>query len=75
MEKILDEYHLNVSQAVKKYKFYKGVPLNETDLQFGWSFSSALLFTVSVVTTIGKVYFIFRKNRVVITVFSLSKKQ
>lgn len=48
----LDEYHNNISSAIANHK-YQGLPMGQ--IVAGWAFPSALLFTVTIVTTIGKI--------------------
>lgn len=50
---LLDEYHANLTDAIANHG-YSGTRINSTDeFTYGWSFPSALLFTVTIVTTIG----------------------
>ncbi len=53
VKQLLFEYHSNITKAIEDHG-YTGVRINSTDdLTHGWSFPSALLFTVTIVTTIG----------------------
>jgi len=50
----LNAYQVEVNKAIVENQ-YTGVPKNETDYKNGWDFTSALLFTITIVTTIGGV--------------------
>lgn len=53
VDKLLTEYQTNISLAIVNNQ-YAGVAAQVTDFKNGWAFPSALLFTISIVTTIGK---------------------
>lgn len=52
VEEWLDKYHENISKAIANNR-YQGMPMGT--IVAGWAFPSALLFTVTIVTTIGKI--------------------
>lgn len=54
LKQILMDYHQNFSDGVINYD-YKGMEVDLSNMTLGWSFPSAFLFTVSIVTTIGSV--------------------
>lgn len=53
VEKMLADYQDSVRVAIGRYK-YRGIPTTMDDWHNGWAFTSAILFTISVVTTIGE---------------------
>lgn len=53
LHSMLTEYQRMIADAIQNHS-YTGVPQEETDIINGWVFPSALLFTITIVTTIGK---------------------
>lgn len=53
VDKLLADYQSNVADAIQNYG-YGGSPTTIDELKNPWAFPSALLFTISIVTTIGK---------------------
>lgn len=51
---LVNEYHKNVTIMIGLTDAYVGKELKPNDLKDTWAFASALLFTITIVTTIGK---------------------
>lgn len=59
-EKVLKRFELDVIKKAKTEGYDGGDSGNDASVQ--WNFSGALLYSVTVITTIGECYFCEKKN-------------